>query len=112
MFKKVDWQSYYLYLIIFILPVLIYIALILLGLESHYGTWTFIALYYLALGIIGYYHTKVFHKNHLINDLDEKFGLTDKLNHEKKNKTYHDFTIKALLDGIKESQDQIGENHE
>jgi hypothetical protein len=75
------------------------------------GAWIITILWWAILGIVMYYKTKIFRKNHLIKELEEKFELIDKLANILKSKqekhNYHDFSTKNMIDEVKDSINYI-----
>ncbi|MFA6193432.1 MAG: hypothetical protein WC726_01015 [Parcubacteria group bacterium] len=108
-----------LFLLIFIVPVGLYSMvkwdpIISRGSEGEtitLGAWIITILWWAILGIVMYYKTKIFRKNHLIKELEEKFELIDKLANILKSKqekhNYHDFSTKNMIDEVKDSINYI-----
>lgn len=97
MLKGDLWNLFFL-ILFFIVPVLIYFAVV-----EFDSIWVIALPYYVILGVMGYYKNKVFQKNNLIKDLDKNFKLTDKLRSIQEKKDYDDFETRRLINEIEDS---------
>lgn len=103
MFKKDNWIK-----IFFILIIVIFPGIIFTELKPSLIGWGFIIIYFALLLTILHYHAKVFQKNNVIKELDEKFQLTSKLKamkHEQR-----DFEIRRLIEEITDSIIHVNKN--
>ncbi len=91
------WNSFFL-VVLFVVPVLIYFAVV-----EFDSVWAVALPYYGMLGLVAYYHSKVFQKNNLIKSLNENFELTDKLKSIQDKKDYNDFETRSMLNEIEDS---------
>ena len=96
-----DYKKLFILFLFFICPVLIYS--LITELRFEYGKWIVIILWFSFLGTIYYYRSKIYEKNCLIKELNERFDLDDKLKSTHKKGDHYDFTINRLRNGIKDA---------
>lgn len=112
-FKKDNYFGLIFFILVFICPAVIY--LLITELDFKYGKWVVLILWFSLLGIIGYYNHKVFQKNYLIKDLDDKFQLASRLKsiqNDSKQKGQYDFENKRLIEEINDSIRKTNKNKE